>query len=350
MATSGTIIVDSGVNNTSYIDGPLRKLGLLSNAHFLFPVGKNGLRWLELKNVSGDFMVEYFRSNPRVLSQAYGPGIDHVSAQEYWTLNTSNGAASYANVELSFLDPGSGGVTDMSTLRVAELNASIWKDDGQASTTGIPGSQGSVLSNTINPFLAQGYFTLASSVNLENPLPVRLLEFSVRSENKTAHLHWIVELPEEADHFEILYGHSESDLVVVKKIPGAREQKEYACFLPIVDDGSNFFRLAIHEKTGMSFLSKIINIKEQDKLDMAAIYPSTVYTNASLKLYAKERGPFQWQVIGMEGKMYKSGSGFVERGESSMNLDLALLPSGIYAFVVYRLGKRVFLLRFIKRK
>ncbi len=347
---SCTIFVDSTLNNTSYIEGPLRKLGLLSNSHFLFPVGKNGLRWMELKNVSGDFMVEYFRNNPRAFSQAYGPGIDHVSAQEYWTVSTAPGPVNIAKVELSFLDPGSGGVTEISTLRVAELDGSVWKDDGQTFATGIPGSQGSVLSNAINPFSQQSYFTLASSVNLENPLPVRLLEFSARSENKLARLHWTIDLPEEMDHFEILAGSSESDLTIVKTLPAGQAQKEYECYMQLVNDGSNYFRLAIHEKSERTFLSRVINIRSEDGLRIATIYPSIVYTNATVKLYANETGVFQWQVLGMDGKMYKSGSEFMERGEHIMNFDLALLPSGIYAFVVYRLGKRVFLLRFIKRR
>ncbi|MFI5155417.1 MAG: hypothetical protein ACHQEM_04500 [Chitinophagales bacterium] len=344
------IVADSTVSNTSYVEGPLRKLGLLSNSHFLFPVGKNGQRWLELKNVSGDFMVEYFRANPRAFSQTYGPGIDHVSAQEYWTVNSSSGPISNGNVELSFLDPGSGGVTEISTLRVAELNGSVWKDDGQTFSSGIPGSQGSVLSNAINPFSEQSYFTLASSVNLDNPLPVKLLGFSVRSENHFARLHWTIAIPEDADNFDILSGNSESSLTAIKTIEAAQSQKDYECFLPFVSDGVSYFRLAIHEKSGISFSSKIISIRESPNSVMASINPSIVYSTALVKMHAEEPGVFQWQILGMEGKIYKSGSDFMEVGEHTLSLDLALLPSGIYAIVVYKLGKRVFLLRFIKRK
>lgn len=44
------VIVDSSRLTGVYIDGPLRKLGLNQEDHFLFPVGKDGnLRWLELK-------------------------------------------------------------------------------------------------------------------------------------------------------------------------------------------------------------------------------------------------------------------------------------------------------------
>ena len=49
-----SIKVDSSLLTGGYIEGPVRKLGLNFEDHFLFPVGGQGnLRWLELKEGRG---------------------------------------------------------------------------------------------------------------------------------------------------------------------------------------------------------------------------------------------------------------------------------------------------------
>ncbi|HSZ87425.1 MAG TPA: hypothetical protein VK787_15435 [Puia sp.] len=122
MQTGATISADSTTANTSYIDGPLRKEGLSSSSNFLFPVGKNGkMYWLELKNATGNFNVELLKSSPRDLSTNYASGIDHVGTNYYWNVGADVSPAASANVELSFPDVATSGVTDIATLRAAQL-------------------------------------------------------------------------------------------------------------------------------------------------------------------------------------------------------------------------------------
>ncbi|OQP62286.1 hypothetical protein A3860_28375 [Niastella vici] len=166
-----SIEVDSLLSN-SFIDGPLRKEGLSAAAHFLFPVGKGGtMRWLALKNVSGNFKVEFFSSNPQQLSNTYGSGIKQISQTGYWTIQADASPLPSAAVELSFNGPNSVVGTNLATARVAKLDNNVWVNGGNTAYTGTAGSRGSIVSNTMASWSGlPKYFTLGSSELADAPL------------------------------------------------------------------------------------------------------------------------------------------------------------------------------------
>jgi hypothetical protein len=347
-----SVQVDSSIANTSFIDGPMKKSGLQSSAQFLFPVGKNGiLRWLELKNASGDYTVEYQKSNPRLLSTTYSSGIDHISAQEYWIVSEDDPVSAKATVELSFLDPGSGGVTDLPTLRVTALNATIWNDEGQTGSTGVFGAAGSVISNSIQSFSGLQYFTLASSLNLENPLPVKLRKFDVAGQGGMAKVSWEIEFPEDADHFEILQGSSETNLISVKDVWPLQGLNQYAEMIPIIENSSNYFSLKVFEKDGRMWNSKIICINIENSGLLISLFPTMVNSGAFLKVdggQGGQGGQLNWMVIGMAGKTSLHGQFKFDRGENRLWLDLSTLAPGAYQLFGIKSGEIIFLRRFIK--
>lgn len=154
----------------SFIDGPLKKEGL-NNQSFLFPVGKSAMRWVQLTNATGDFTVEYFKSDPKTLSSNNGSGIHHISSLEYWDVITTGTAS--ADLKLSFVHPNSGSITNLSSLRVARLINGTWENAGNAGVSGTPGSDGWVSSNAAGGFSVNSKsFALASAMGLENPLPL----------------------------------------------------------------------------------------------------------------------------------------------------------------------------------
>jgi hypothetical protein len=144
-----SIAADSTAEN-SFIDGPLRKEGLSSDTRFLFPVGKNRImRWLELKNASGNFNVEFFDSNPVQISNTYGAGIVQLSQTGYWTIKADANPSPAALVELSFNGINSGMGADLSLGRVAKLSNNVWLNYGNTAFTGTVGYRGSIVSNTV---------------------------------------------------------------------------------------------------------------------------------------------------------------------------------------------------------
>jgi hypothetical protein len=179
------IVVDTLLNQ-SFIDGPVRKEGLSSVAQFLLPVGKgNTMRWLTLRNVSGNYNVEYFNSNPQQISSKYGAGISYITQTGYWTIQADASPAASASIELSFSGPNSGVGTNLATARVAKLDNGVWLNSGNTLFTGTAGSRGSIVSDTVDVWsAAPDSFALGSSVPVEGPLA--LADDIMRSRNNIA--------------------------------------------------------------------------------------------------------------------------------------------------------------------
>jgi hypothetical protein len=186
----------------SFVDGPLKKDGL-NNQPFLFPVGKSGtMRWLQLKNATGSFTVEYFRSNPMSLSNIKGSGIDHISSVEYWDVTTTAGSSS--QLKLSFAHPESGAITNLSSLRVARLINGTWEDAGNTAVSGTPGSDGWVSSNAAGGFSANSKsFALASATGLENPLPLSSIRLKAHRYYGSINFSWIADGDIKTKKFEL---------------------------------------------------------------------------------------------------------------------------------------------------
>lgn len=161
------------LTSASFINGPLKKEGLMAQDQFLFPVGKGNVqRWLSLTHVTGNYTVEFFRVSPKLMSSTFHSNLHHISAIEHWTITADLSPVPQTAVKLSFNDPNSGGVTDLSSLRVAQLAGGIWTDAGNTGCLGSPGSNGFVTSQSLSSFGATDYFTLASTTGSFNPLLV----------------------------------------------------------------------------------------------------------------------------------------------------------------------------------
>ncbi|HJU45249.1 MAG TPA: hypothetical protein VJ647_00635, partial [Chitinophagaceae bacterium] len=173
LTLQSTCTIQADSLSASFVNGPLRKEGLSSTSRFLFPVGKNNMhRWLELKNATGIFTVEYHRETPPY-NYAVRSEIDHISGLEYWTVKADVSPAPSAIVKLSF-DANSGGITDLSKLLVTRLSGEIWTSLGNVTTMGTAGTNGSAtITIPISNFNATGdFFTLATDVSYANPLPL----------------------------------------------------------------------------------------------------------------------------------------------------------------------------------
>lgn len=169
ITNTGLLLADSLLQDT-YIDGPVIFQSLNAQAHTLVPVGRSGLlRWVALKNWSGEIKSEFIRSDPRILSENMN-GIDHIGSQGYWKVEVANGS-SIAGIELSFPDPNFSGVTDLNNLTMARLMNNEWIGQEIIERKGSPGSNGSVVSGQLN-FENENYLTLASLVAGQNPLPI----------------------------------------------------------------------------------------------------------------------------------------------------------------------------------
>lgn len=191
----------TGMNDLSYVDGPVRKTG---NTAFTFPTGDGGFyRPIAISNpanVAHFFTAQYFRSG-----QGFGgpptwdPSFYTVSGCEYWTLDHTS--TSSVTVTLSWNEAACqpNDITNPAHLRVARWNGTSWVNHGNGGTTGDNINGTIVTAGTVSSFSP---FTLASTTSA-NPLPVELLFFRATPSGSTVDLHWRTASELNNDHFTI---------------------------------------------------------------------------------------------------------------------------------------------------
>lgn len=222
------ITADSLLANT-FIEGEIKKNGLL-NQDFFFPVGSAGQqRWMRCMNATGDIAVRHVRADPYQLHPMVGDGLDHISQMEYWSVQTS--PATTGSIELSFENNFSGGVSDLSSLRVAGNKGFGWTDLGNMATTGNAFLSGSVITAPLDLTEVQ-YLTLGSALSGANTLPVLIQkQWMVYGGGRWSIL-WETAGQDERGSFDVELSADGIHFNSVESIPGATNQYEYRSDLP----------------------------------------------------------------------------------------------------------------------
>jgi hypothetical protein len=279
----------SGANNSSYIDGPVKKAG---NTAFTFPVG-TGSNYQPIAmgaptNATDAFTAQYFHSNvysvPAYTTTTWDPTINHLSGDEYWILNRTAGTSSVA-VTIGW-NASSGGVTNLAQLTVAKYDATLnaWKDVGNASTTG-NATAGTITSNVVNSFSP---FTLAStsSVSATNPLPIELLSFSAIPNGSKVDLKW--ETVTEINNAYFTIEKSKDGIAFTKliDIPGADNSTSYKEYVETDYQpytGTSYYRLKQTDNNGVYkyFPMVAVNFDNQRSI---RLYPNPIDNTSNLSV------------------------------------------------------------------
>lgn len=348
---AGCTIEADSATNTSFINGAVRKEGLLTASHFLFPVGKNNTqRWVSLNNVTGNYTIEFFKLNPNALAALTGTGIHHISSIEYWSVNADATPAPGAAVELSFDNVNSGGVTDMPSLRVAQLLAGVWTAEGNTSTTGTAGSAGSVTSNSLNVFgPASGYFTLASSDAFQNPLPLKLISFNGHAYNNTVVLDWMITHSWQPAYFELQSSSNGIDFISISKIDTVNSQAVYQYTNKREPTTREYYRLKSIEQDGSFFYSNSIQIKANENgFKTIQLRPSVVKTNTHLFINTASAKEGTINIYNADGRMMETKNIFLLAGNNNILLQLQDLAAGVYTIAIKTSDNKMSSERFVK--
>jgi hypothetical protein len=318
--SGATISIDSSRLTGTYIDGPMRKLGLKMEDHFLFPVGKDGnLRWLELKHSVGNYTVEYIHQNPVSIGSSMGPGLDHISKLEYWTVFTDGAVNNQSKIELSFASTQSGVITDPNYLNVAKFQSSQWKDAGHTAITGNI-IQGSVLSEEVD-FSANNY-TLASVLDLENPLPLTSLDLYVSEISGKPFFSWTVVTDEKPDHFN-LSEETDGLSTLIAQINAVDQQIKYNWAEDSeMKSGIHFFRIGMIDMQGNEYLGKLVPYKKEIANNcLNWISQGSDSKQNQLLIQSETSDEWNYEIISLRG-------GIIKKGILNIGKGLTFFPTG----------------------
>lgn len=196
----GDNVTTAGGSATSYVNGPMRKVG---NDAFTFPTGKSGvfstIRIAAPGVVSDAFTAEYFVANPTGAGYniaTRGPGVTDVSACDYWILDRTTGTS---NVQVTLMWNKAlpcYGFTSTFMLTVARWDGSQWSNAGMTGTTN-GGTTGTVTSSTVSSFSP---FAVAST---SVALPIELVDFKATWIDSKVVLHWETASELDNDYFTV---------------------------------------------------------------------------------------------------------------------------------------------------
>jgi hypothetical protein len=179
-ATAGTA--------TSYVDGPLRKVGRQA---FVFPVGDNG-QWARLgisapATDTSAFTAEYVAQ--AFASRTAAAPLSEVSQVEHWTL-TSDSPTDAVRVRLYWEDAIRSGIDGFSSdLQVAAFNGAEWQTAGNG---GLSGSLQAGAVESAQPASGFAAYTIGSLSPTVNPLNLQMVAFNaVQPRPGTVNLTWM---------------------------------------------------------------------------------------------------------------------------------------------------------------
>ncbi|MBP6403412.1 MAG: hypothetical protein KA492_12845 [Bacteroidia bacterium] len=335
----------SGVSNSSFVNGPVKKVG---NQSFTFPVGRNNMyRPIAMTapaSATDQFMAEYQHIDPVSIGNvnSLDPGLNHVSRCEYWTLNRMNGI-SKVNVTISW-SSNSCGVTTIGDLRVArwDVASTKWKDHGNNGTTG-NATSGTVLSTT-QP-TTYGTFTLGSSTN-NNPLPVELSEFTAELINSSVVVNWKTMSEINNSYFDVERSNDGQNFTSIARVPGSGNSTEmhtymFEDFAPL--DGLSFYRLRQTDFDGKYEIFDPVSVKSKgsaDEFKILNISPNPFSTTIKIDYFSPGQGEMDFQLLDIGGNVVASSHRASDHGvevETIQNLEG--LQTGVYFLKISRDGK-----------
>jgi hypothetical protein len=295
----------SGGSNSSYVEGPVRKLG---NSAFRFPVGKAGvyapIATTSMASVYGEFVAEYFRSSANSISTVISGPLTMVSNCEYWGMKRRSGnAAPKVSLNWSASSPcnGRGYITDPSTVRVARFDGSAWVDAGNGAFAGDSVS-GSVQSGNLE---AYDFLTLGA-MNLLNPLPVNFVWVKAARENGAVRVDWETATESGVDHYEILRSANGREFSAIGRVAVRSNNGAGAVYTGLdaaALSGNAFYRVVAIDLDGHRTYSSIVRINTGEGGGIA-LYPNpTSSRNLALRSGVMQSGTYELQVYDMSGRM-----------------------------------------------
>ncbi len=213
-------------SSTSYIDGPIAKVG---TAAFVFPVG-DGTKWARVgigaPSSSSTFTAEYIAtgySNTTAMATNPTPVLDNVSVNQYWQLDRTAGTGD-ATVTLYWENATADGISDCTNLRVAHWNSVIskWENNNDAcSTTGSCSgtSSGTVVTTAVVSSFSP--FTFGNKQGGVSSLPIELLSFTGNNQGSTNLLEWTTTSEINNDYFTLERSLNASNFETVGIVDGA---------------------------------------------------------------------------------------------------------------------------------
>jgi Secretion system C-terminal sorting domain len=320
---------NSGINlvatDASHVNGYVVKEG---GDTFIFPVGDA----TKYQPITAEFEF-----NDKGLMAKYNPNdagagvytnsgmeatlLNNYNNKEYWDLKPYNSGNTSAYITV-YWDGYKDSYLDAAGLRrVAHKVGEKWQNEGFAANTSGSAANGAVKSGQIDswsPF-ALGFVAAA-------PLPLTLLDFSLKNTKKGIQLNWKTSHEINFSHFEIERSEDAKKFEKIgEKTGNASENYEFLDSTPPPVAGGLYYRLKMLDFDGKYTYSKVLSIKNESLQNgNIRVYPNPV----SNVLYVENMKTNVAEISNVLGQTVKYN--LLKSSDLQSTINVSALPKGLY--------------------
>lgn len=193
------------------------------------------------------------------------------------------------------------------------------------------GSNGYVINATLNSF--SSFYVANNSLTV---LPVELKDFNASWMGSAASISWSTLTESGADGFEVersVDGRYFSSIGFVKAKGNSSVVNNYRFNdLTVANTAASrvYYRLKLKDIDGKSLYSGVVSISKSGGSFVVKIYPNPVKTAATLSIFADKEDKVQWQLTDASGRVVRSQTAAIAKGQNNILIDMNGLPAGTY--------------------
>lgn len=170
---------------------------------------------------------------------------------------------------------------------------------------------------------------------LGGPVPIKLIDFTVKEVNGKNILQWSTATESNSDHFNVERSSNAQFYGTIGRVnasgfSNAEIKYEFRDDSPL--NGINYYRLAMISKDGTSEYSKVISItnKKGHELDITFADLSGSSNTIAAVISSTKAQPANLSIIDVNGRIVLNTNIQLQRGSTTVNKNTSPLPKGIY--------------------
>ncbi len=220
---------------------------------------------------------------------------------------------------------------------------STWKSEGNFMSSGI--ATGLITSNNLSSF---GAFTIGSTVQHQNPLPVSFIHLrEVRTVNGITLL-WETAEGSEQGYFDIERSEEGNHFGYVERI-NAKKVRQYIYNHTEGVSKDHFVRIRWVPKNGDHVYSNPVYVKGfTPAFEVVKIYPSIIIDAATMIISSEGNEEVHFSIRDINGKTVISQRHFLHKGKNVISVAARSLQVGIYFLTIRNKAGRTLVIRFFK--
>lgn len=221
----------------------------------------------------------------------------------------------------------------------------IFKIAGSGCITSLSGNASQVAGATVEAFGTDGYVITATVTsfsaffvanNSSMVLPIKLKDFTATWLSNNATLSWSTSSEAGAEGFDIersTDGRSFSSIGFVKAKGNSSVTNTYRFndqTVGTVTANTIYYRLKLKDADGKYVYSAVSSITRTAAAFVVKVFPNPVKSQATLSVFADKEDKMQWQLTDTRGRVLRSQTSSIVKGQNNIIVDMNDLPAGMY--------------------